>query len=286
MGWEKRAQVIGFDGNTNGLGQMGEKEGFRAVMKLGPNANGRDFVIGDLHGSFDLLEEGLGRVKFNKKTDRCFSVGDIIDRGPHSAKCVEYLSEDWFFAVRGNHEEVLISLHESEDVDMEALFWHSQNNGLGWWFGTSVTRREEILEAMRKLPYAIEAQTDRGLAGIIHADVPQGKSWQEFLIDLDNGDEYARHCALWGRERIELNLQHNVDGVGRIYVGHTHQIKGIGKYGNIFAMDTGAVFGLLGSAAGHLSMANMISCEREAVGKPNPRKLVDIKENTIKGEPF
>jgi serine/threonine protein phosphatase 1 len=41
---------------------------------------GRDFVLGDLHGTTDLLRLLMEHVAFDPKKDRLFSVGDLIDR--------------------------------------------------------------------------------------------------------------------------------------------------------------------------------------------------------------
>jgi len=48
------------------------------------NHQGRDFVIGDLHGCLPLLHRLLDHVRFDPAGDRVFSTGDLIDRGPFS----------------------------------------------------------------------------------------------------------------------------------------------------------------------------------------------------------
>jgi len=76
-------------------------------IKYPKNEKGRDFVCGDLHGAYDRLMEFMAHVGFDKEKDRLFSVGDLVDRGPDSVKCLKLLDEPWFFAVRGNHEELM-----------------------------------------------------------------------------------------------------------------------------------------------------------------------------------
>ena len=71
------------------------------------NETGRDFVIGDLHGSFSLLEKMLEHVSFDTETDRLFSVGDLVDRGPESLECLELLQMPWFHSVYSNHENMM-----------------------------------------------------------------------------------------------------------------------------------------------------------------------------------
>lgn len=72
------------------------------------STKGRDFVVGDLHGCYDEFMSQLNGVDFNYSIDRMFSVGDLIDRGKDSMKCLELTREKWFHAVRGNHEQMLI----------------------------------------------------------------------------------------------------------------------------------------------------------------------------------
>jgi len=61
------------------------------MQKLPSNTLGRDFVIGDLHGCFDLLERLMKAVDFNFDKDRLFSVGDLVDRGPYSLSCLQLI---------------------------------------------------------------------------------------------------------------------------------------------------------------------------------------------------
>ena len=78
------------------------------LKKVPANIDGRDFVVGDLHGCYDELFALLKHVKFDYKNDRVFSTGDLIDRGPKSEECLQLLSKPWFFSVLGNHEDLLI----------------------------------------------------------------------------------------------------------------------------------------------------------------------------------
>ena len=50
----------------------------------------------------------LKQRHFNPDTDLLIPVGDIIDRGPDSLKCLQLMQENWFYAVRGNHEQMAL----------------------------------------------------------------------------------------------------------------------------------------------------------------------------------
>ena len=79
------------------------------IKTLPPNVDGRDFVIGDLHGCYDEVEQLLSFVNFNTTFDRLFSTGDLIDRGPKSIECLSLLRKPWFYAILGNHEELALN---------------------------------------------------------------------------------------------------------------------------------------------------------------------------------
>jgi serine/threonine protein phosphatase 1 len=83
------------------------------VRALSANHAGRDFVVGDLHGCFDLLDRLLEAVRFDAGCDRLFSVGGLVDYGPDSLRSLEFLGAPWFYAVQGVHERMLQEFFES-----------------------------------------------------------------------------------------------------------------------------------------------------------------------------
>ena len=226
------------------------------VWHVGPNRNGRDYVVGDIHGSFDVVLRAMDAVNFDQSCDRIFSVGDLIDRGPGSHRTVRFLSHDWVFAVRGNHEDMLLTIYSDGEPHPAVVEFAASRNGFGWWLDTPDELRADILEAVRKLPIAIELETGRGPVGFVHADVPERLSWQAFLERVRAGDKKIIQKALWGRDRIERLDESGVEGVGRLFVGHTPLRKNL-RLGNVYCVDTGCVFGLLGRMEGALTFAEV-----------------------------
>lgn len=229
------------------------------VQKIGLNEVGRDFVVGDIHGAYDLVIAAMRQAKFDRAKDRLFAGGDLIDRGPGSHRCVKFLAQPYVQAVMGNHEAMLLELYEDGEPDEAILSVVCRYNGLSWWLNVAVEQRREILAALRKLPLALEVATRRGTVGLIHADVPKGMEWGRFLSLLEAGDPHVVKTCLEGRERLKHRDESGVAGVGRVFVGHTLQWDGVARFGNVYAIDTGAVFGLLGNKPkGHLTMARMV----------------------------
>lgn len=94
-----------------------------AAEPTGPRGH-RAYVVGDVHGRLDLLDQILEKIEADHrarppaKTTIVF-LGDLIDRGPQSAQVVERLRlYQPAFAQRlflmGNHEEVLLRILDGE----------------------------------------------------------------------------------------------------------------------------------------------------------------------------
>lgn len=257
------------------------------IKHLDRNNRGRDFVIGDIHGAFDLVLRGMEKAKFDPAADRLISVGDLIDRGSGSHRCVKFLAQPYVHAVRGNHEEMLIDLYEDGEPAPEILRFKAQSNGFAWWLSMSDSQRQDILTAVRGLPYVLEVETIRGTVGLLHADVPRGMSWVEFLDAIAAGDQAVLKTCLWGRNRVQSGDSSGVKGIGRVYVGHTPQ-KGPKQLGNVFYIDTAAVFGeLRGAEEGGLTMARIEARTEAFAASRNPYSLVDLRgASTTPSSPF
>lgn len=250
------------------------------VMRFDRNVRGRDFVVGDIHGAFDLVIDAMKQARFDPDKDRLFSCGDLIDRGNASHRCVRFLAQPYVFSVRGNHEDMLIELYENGSPDPAILQVAARYNGFSWWLDMAEYERQEILDAIRKLPLVIEVETERGTVGLIHADVPVGMEWAEFLSRIENGDPETIHTCLWGRDRLRALDTTGVLGVGRLFVGHTPQWGGIRKAANVWAVDTGAVFGQIGiKAEGCLTMAEIITRTEVLVMPRKMPGLVDLRND-------
>lgn len=213
------------------------------VLTLPENKVGRDFVVGDIHGAFDLLDKALLAVNFDPAKDRVIAVGDLINRGNRSPDCLDYLSQPWFYSIRGNHEELLLYVYKDGKLDLSGLHEDVQNSaGLRWMKEASPETLDNIRAAVEKLPLAIEIQTAEGIIGVVHGEVPVGMDWKTFKDSLGQGDKKSREAALWGRERINNDNASGVDDVVRVFTGHTPIEGGPKALGNCFFLDTGGVF--------------------------------------------
>lgn len=159
------------------------------VKRLPQNVHGRDFVVGDIHGCYDQLLEGLKAVTFDRRVDRLISVGDTVDRGPGSPRAAAFLAHPWVHAIRGNHEDMFLDIYAAGEPDEYTLAYQTRRNGMHWWMDIGPTERRALIKAFRRLPVAMEIETRRGKVGIVHAEVPDDMDWPTFLSRVEAGDD-------------------------------------------------------------------------------------------------
>ncbi|MBT6278449.1 MAG: hypothetical protein HOI95_30480 [Chromatiales bacterium] len=223
------------------------------LVRFGRNEAGRDFVVGDIHGMFEHLQVLLGDLEFDGTRDRLFSVGDLVDRGPHSGEALRWLDKNWFYACRGNHEQFAIDSDDPEQLET----W-VQHNGGEWWVHLTDEQRNAFRSRFATLPLALEVETDSGLVGIVHADVPPLITWDRFMDLLEVENQDAIFYAMWSRNRISGNCSAlPVKGrVERVYCGHT-PIRETLAFDNVHFIDTGAVYSCEGYKDARLTVVEI-----------------------------
>ena len=220
------------------------------------DAPGRVFFIGDLHGCYNALTEALKRVDFNPTAgDILVSVGDLIDRGPDNLRCLELLNEPWFYAVRGNHEDLAIMHLQHPGMEPVRRMW-AQNGGR--WYSQlpeddQARARDLLLNKAANLPLAIEVRTAQGRRyGVIHAELPL-LDWARLpeMLANDAGHEHltwarTRYKRLWDQTMSDVTpdqaIQH-VANIDALISGHTIVANVYHVWGNSFYIDGGAFLG-------------------------------------------
>lgn len=191
------------------------------IKKIPPNTRGRDFIVGDIHGCLDELLSLLAHAHFNPKRDRLFSVGDLVDRGPKSADSLNLLEKPWFFAARGNHEQMLIE------------HWDDPNANPAYdtaWLGDihpdSIPYYKSLIESM---PHILKVGHGSQAFYVMHAEIWENNelvddSMIENCSFQDERQAFAK--TLWSRH-IVSSYWKNPDkrfaapDATRIYCGHT-----------------------------------------------------------------
>ena len=166
----------------------------------------RAYVVGDIHGRLDLLEELLGKIhediaRRRPRKNLIVFVGDLIDRGPSSAQVLERLRTYRRQGIQtvfllGNHEEVLLRIlgGDSELITK----WR--------WFGGS-----ECLQSYGVDPAEIARLTGADALALVRGAIP--REHVEFLETFADscrfGDYLFVHAGI--RPGIQLELQSQSD---------------------------------------------------------------------------
>jgi serine/threonine protein phosphatase 1 len=203
-------------------------------LHLPENTNGRDFFLGDSHGRLDAVLVALGDAGFEPQTDRVISVGDLVDRGPNSYELLKLTRQPWFFAVRGNHETML--LETKDDVSLSQ--WLA--NGGEWFMELA---GEETLDAYAlalSLPIAITLDiSDNRKVGVCHAEWP-GDDWADIQTAMT--DDAMLTEILWGRNTARNDrVPEDKTAVMTVH-GHTPMEEPT-KIGSALFIDTGCIYG-------------------------------------------
>jgi len=166
----------------------------------------RAYVVGDVHGRLDLLEQLLAKIHSElqrrpaRKTLLVF-LGDLIDRGPGSAQVVERLRTYHREGIRplfllGNHEEVLLRILGGDKMLIA-----------GWLkFGGL-----QCLESYGVDTAELGDRSDDELMQLVQKVVPSGhvQFLRSFIDSCRFGDYLFVHAGI--RPGVELEQQRQID---------------------------------------------------------------------------
>jgi serine/threonine protein phosphatase 1 len=208
----------------------------------------RAYVVGDVHGRLDLLEDLLAKIHAElqqrpaEKTLLVF-VGDLIDRGPASAQVLERLRTYKRPGIRtvfllGNHEEVLLRILSGDAALITKWRWFGgseclQSYGIEPGYLANLPHEEALTEVRNAIPKEhvrfLEGFVDSCRFGdylFVHAGIRPG-------IDLE---QQSQSDLRWIRQPFLLD-----DRDHGFVVVHGHTIAaGPELFGNRIGIDTGA----------------------------------------------
>jgi serine/threonine protein phosphatase 1 len=208
----------------------------------------RAYVVGDIHGRLDLLEDLLAKIHAElqhhpaAKTLLVF-VGDLIDRGPSSAQVLERLRTYRRQGIRtefllGNHEEVLLRVLGG---DAELITkWR--------WFGGS-----ECLQSYGVEPEQLARVSDEEALAIVRQAIPDEhvRFLQGFADSCRFGDYLFVHAGIRPGIALEEQSQADLRWIRQPFLSddtehgfmvvHGHTIaKEVEQRSNRIGIDTGA----------------------------------------------
>jgi serine/threonine protein phosphatase 1 len=208
----------------------------------------RAYVIGDVHGRLDLLEQLLDEIerdRAERPARRILLVflGDLIDRGPNSAQVIERLRTFSAKAVRtvcllGNHEEVLLRIIEGDTSLIRS--WLQFGGG-------------QCLESYGTDWRRIGREVDEKALELIRDAIPAGhiEFLKSFIDTCRFGDYLFVHAGIRPGVTIEDQLQSDLRWIREPFlfddtdhgcvVVHGHTIsEQVEERANRIGIDTGA----------------------------------------------
>lgn len=219
---------------------------------------GRTFIMGDLHGCYDTMQQTLQALAFTpEQGDVVLALGDLTDRGPDSLSCLRLLHHPWFHTIRGNHEQLMLTALLGQSPQARKLWFM---NGGSWYENLDATTQAEVItlcqQKVSALPYAMEITTRaQHRVGLVHAD-PVFSHWQQLINTLraPTPDPELLEKLLWRRERLHHLRQaktstdqrgsppkdDHIAGIDLICLGHT-PLPGEAPWasGNLLWLDNG-----------------------------------------------
>ncbi len=181
----------------------------------------RTIFIGDVHGCFVELCELINKIKLNA-SDRVILLGDLVNKGPRSAAVVNYVKNQGFEAILGNHDyEYIQGSNQNpkfkeiyQEMGREAHMWFSQ------------------------LPFYIEDEHFIAVHGGIIPGLPISQIDPYILMNI----------RTWDGKGKDLSNPKNppwyelYTGKKPVFYGHWAR-KGLNLRKNTYGLDSGCVYG-------------------------------------------
>jgi bis(5'-nucleosyl)-tetraphosphatase (symmetrical) len=187
------------------------------------------YAIGDVHGCFDTLQHLLRRIQYDRRQDRLWLVGDLVNRGPRSLDVLRWAveEEDRSVVVLGNHDLHLLGLAwgvasaKRRDTLDELLAAPDRDDLLEWLRRRPLFHREDgwslvhaglfpawTLEKAERLAREVEERLrgDEGVDLVAAADKKTAERWKGGLEGVERW-----RTALSGFTRLRT-----IDEEGRI----------------------------------------------------------------------
>jgi bis(5'-nucleosyl)-tetraphosphatase (symmetrical) len=173
------------------------------------------YAIGDVQGCFDELESLLGKIRFNRKLDRLWFVGDLVNRGPKSLEVLRFVRdlEERAVTVLGNHDLHLITQYEGferkrKDDTFDDVLEARDAKELVAWLRTRPMMHVEGEYAMvhagllPRWSIAKSAELAREVEAALSA-----KAYRDFLENMygSKPDQWSESLSGWDRLRVIVN---------------------------------------------------------------------------------
>ncbi|CAC5425372.1 unnamed protein product [Mytilus coruscus] len=197
------------------------------------------FIIGDVHGCLEELEEllELAKLEINNKKMLPIFVGDLANKGPRNLMTIRKVRQMEALSVRGNHEEAIVRHY---------LNWQNdQNYVIPEEFKWITDLNTDDIEYLLELPYTISIPSRNILivhAGLVPVIPIQQQNLDNFihirnLYQDNDGNFIASELPFQGEAWASFWT-----GPEHVYFGHDASRK-LQQHPYATGLDTGCLYG-------------------------------------------
>lgn len=192
-------------------------------------------IIGDVHGCLTELDALLRKVRYTRG-DRLILVGDLVAKGPDSAGVVARARELGALAVRGNHDERVLSWFRAEregpPLDRPLSRGHR---------AVCAALSDEDVAWLEALPLTLRLPEHR--TTVVHAGLRPGVAiHRQDPVDLLNMRSLTSTGGVSYRADDGVPWASRWTGSDLVVFGHD-AIRGLQRYEQAIGLDTGCVYG-------------------------------------------
>ncbi len=192
---------------------------------LEANAHGRDFIMADIHGHYTSVLKLMAAVGFNKKTDRIFCSGDLVDRGPDPVWAASLTSEPWFNSTLGNHDLFMVRNVARRQQNEDKFRSDAFEMGGAWTLAQDQGTLDVISSELQKLPHILSVGQGAERFNVVHGIMLDR---DEFLTDHQIDRVNERSDDPWliqdlteNRKIWRSSIRESQPGLSLTYCGHT-----------------------------------------------------------------
>jgi bis(5'-nucleosyl)-tetraphosphatase (symmetrical) len=173
------------------------------------------YAIGDVQGCFDELQQLLEKIGFEKRKDRLWFVGDLVNRGPKSVEVLRYVRAlgDRAVTVLGNHDLHLVTQQEGferrrkDDTFDDVLNARDAKELVAWMRTRPMMHVEEgyaMVHAGLLPQWTVEKASQ--LAREVEVALA-ARDYRNFLANMYGSapDEWSESLTGWDRLRVVVN---------------------------------------------------------------------------------
>lgn len=184
----------------------------------------RTLIVGDLHGCYDEMLDLLKLVDYRPAEDRLIFTGDVINRGPQSKACIEFLQQHKARSVLGNHEYFMLQSFLLKEPERNVY------KNMAAEFGPNLP---QLIDEIAGWPVWIEEEDYLVIHAGLHPTLAKESTPTDYLVNVRNLLNEAGAVTPW----FDL-----YQGKKLVVFGHWARLKGVVR-DNVIGLDLGCVYG-------------------------------------------